>query len=85
MVKQWKINPPGEEQLALESMFENDEIQDHETAPTVQAKLELFKPFSDRVFISHFNKTKAKFGYGLNGNLNEKRFKKFLFLKTEFF
>lgn len=84
-MKQWKVNPPGEEQITLEAMFEEGGIADYETAATVQARNELFKPFSDRVFASHFNKTRAKFGYGIAGNFKENRFEKFRCQKLIFF
>ena len=81
-MKQWKENPPGDEQIALDAMFDNGDIEDHETAATIQARVPMFKPFSSRVFTVHFNKTRAKFGYC--GNLNEKSFKKIEFVKNEF-
>lgn len=69
MSTQWKENPPGEAQLLLNEMFDDGAIENHETAASVQARAPLFKKFSDRVFAVHFNKTRAKLGYG--GNLNK--------------
>lgn len=62
MVKQWKENPPGFEQLALTDMFENGSITDCDTAELVQANNPIFKDYSARVFLTHFRKTKAKVG-----------------------
>ncbi|KAJ6639426.1 hypothetical protein Bhyg_12170, partial [Pseudolycoriella hygida] len=62
MSKQWKVSPPGPEQLALEAMFENDAIEEFETPASVQKSNPLLQPFTERVFSTHFRKTKAKFG-----------------------
>lgn len=79
MVKQWKEYPPGPEQLALVDMFEKGEIKDYDTSDTAQAKNPLFKDFSERVFLTHFRKTKARLG-GF-GNLYDYSFMKCNFMK----
>ncbi|KAJ6648090.1 hypothetical protein Bhyg_03315 [Pseudolycoriella hygida] len=68
MVKQWKENPPGEEQLVLESMFQSGAIEEHESAASVQSRVPMFKIFSERVFASHYNKLKAKHGFAANSS-----------------
>lgn len=77
MSKQWKESPPGPEQLALESMFENDSIEEYDTPGTVQRRTPMFQPFSERVFSTHFRKTKAKLGGYGNCIITIPRTKKF--------
>lgn len=60
MVKQWKENPPGPEQLTLDEMFDSGRIADYDTPESVQASNVIFKDFSARNFASHFRRTKAK-------------------------
>lgn len=74
MRQQWKANPPGEAQIRLNNMFDEGDIEDHETAAMVQARVPLFQKFSDRVFSVHFAKTRGLFGYF--GNLNENNLNK---------
>lgn len=60
--KQWKISPPGIEQKELEKLFESNEIDEYMSPSFVQRKYEIFKPFSQKVFASHFRQVKAKLG-----------------------
>lgn len=63
MSRQWKETGP--EQKILEELFESDEITEFDTAETVHNRYSTFHPFNDRVFNTHFRKTKAKKGgYG---------------------
>ncbi|KAJ6642719.1 Chitin biosynthesis protein CHS5 [Pseudolycoriella hygida] len=63
MVKQWKDSPPGVEQLTLESMFNDGEVEEHESAAQVQSRVPMFQMFSERVFVARFNKLRAKHGF----------------------
>ncbi|KAJ6647637.1 hypothetical protein Bhyg_03104 [Pseudolycoriella hygida] len=62
MSRQWKESPPGPEQLALEELFENGEIADSDTPTQIQQRHPIFAQFTNRVFYTHFRKTKAKMG-----------------------
>lgn len=61
----WQENPPGPEQIELEDKFNQGLIEDWETPESIRDKSETFKTFSERVFATHFRKTKARLGgYG---------------------
>ncbi|KAJ6642171.1 hypothetical protein Bhyg_07118, partial [Pseudolycoriella hygida] len=53
-------------------MFEEGSIEEWEIPVVVQSREPRFHPFSERVFASHFRRTKSKMGYG-NAPVREKK------------
>lgn len=62
--KQWKENPPGAEQKALENMFKNGEITELDTPNSIRMKHPMFQNFTAKIFGVHFRKIRAKHGFG---------------------
>lgn len=60
--KLWKESPPGPEQKELERLFANNLISVMDSPNQIMLKHPIFKGFTERVFLTHFKKTKAKMG-----------------------